>query len=864
MAPQDDWWKADKAVTPGQPIITKRANPNADLERQKLAAETTKTQAEATEAQHKVASLDAQDPKSAKIEKELQSDNVISSINQARTLIHGGHATGNFFGTKGFQSIPVMGQNSSDLAASLSGIQGSVINDTIGQLKAMSPNGASGYGSLTETEADRLAASVAALQQTQSEASLMANLDRVEEHYRNAKALLNGEDPRDETVKRKYGLSTSLTPPGGAPPATGAPPSAPPPPPAPHPSGGGAPPNGVGAHYNPAFDSSLSSPESAEGAGFDHTGVKQVDDPALAGVRAQYLKMLGENRPAGEILGYLDSVGVKNPGALASAAAQIKFRQENPRVPLASYSTQQLDDRFVPTTTARQVLNAGGDTDVGAGVISAADALTAFNMARLTDDPNLTRAGIAEVQARHKKSALIGTVAGGALAGMTAEAGLARAGLTGGAGVFAPRLVAADAIYGGAANYGLHGDNATLGDAAKGAALGMAGGVGARTFLKGTAGALAPNGGRYSSVMADGVRPTIGQRFAGDGWVGNAANNTEQALQSIPVLGQMVKGARQGARDQWETAGYNRALREIPAVDDAGAVSATQKEALPAGTGPGGDAIAYTRKAFDGIYDKARSGMKFVPDQQYGQDFGQFQQKIMNSGVLDDTATAQLDKIIRTTVGSRLRNGELAGDAYKTAVSDLRKAIDRTGGKPELQAALKDYRSILDDAARRNSDPAAVALMDAADKGYAQFKPLKDAAAMAGSDPGRFTVTGLDSVERRTMGKTNAFLEGNTYLSDYLDAGRGLRDTLPNSGTADRGAALAVLGGAGYVNPVLPVAALGATIPYAPGVRNVVSAAMAPRNVPALNTLADVIRSRQGQLGAVGAPLAIDYLGGPP
>lgn len=148
---------------------------------------------------------DVQDPRKV-ITEDMNADHVIRSIKTARSQIGEGYDTGNVFGSKTFQKVPYLGQNSANLSATLSGLQGSVINDTIAQLKALSATGASGYGSLSETEAERLAAATAALQQTQDEASLNRNLDELEQHYRAARAILAGEDPRNPDVAAKYGM----------------------------------------------------------------------------------------------------------------------------------------------------------------------------------------------------------------------------------------------------------------------------------------------------------------------------------------------------------------------------------------------------------------------------------------------------------------------------------------------------------------------------------------------------------------------------------------------------------------------------------------------------------------------------------
>src|SRR3546814_12816084 len=95
---------------------------------------------------------------------------------------------------------------------------------------------------------------------------------------------------------------------------------------------------------------------------------------------------------------------------------------------------------------------------------------------------------------------------------------------------------------------------------------------------------------------------------------------------------------------------------------------------------------------------------------------------------------------------------------------------------------------------------------------------------MAGNETGRFTTSNLESVNRRDMGKTAAYREGNTLMSDYVNAGRNLKDTLPNSGTGERlqtGPLLggATLRGAPWLAPhgVLPSSMAATALPHAPG-----------------------------------------------
>lgn len=493
------------------------------------------------------------------------------------------------------------------------------------------------------------------------------------------------------------------------------------------------------------------------------------------------------------------------------------------------------DGAFGAFATAAGNQVAGGRLDEMSGAMNGPDAARAAQM------------GKDYLREKHPVASILGDIAGIYPMALTGAAMGFKAGLS------APRaILASDIATGAYTGSGENNENPFLGSVIGGAA-GFAGNkIG--TGVAGMFGrAISPTGGAMTSAYEQGVRPTIGQRFADKGIVGKAINTAEQALQSVPFVGAIPANARQAARDQWERGAFDRALSPL-------------NDRLPQGMEAGNDAFAYTRKAFDDAYDRARSGMQFIPDGPFASDFGTWQRGVTGSGLLDGESIKQVEKAITNTVGSRMRGGALTGDTYKKAVSDLGKTISQTS-KPEVKTALSDFRSILDAAARRNSNPDAVSLMDAADLGYSQFKPLKDAARMAGSEPGRFTPAGLASVERRTMGKTNAYLEGNTRMTDYLSAGQNLRDTLPNSGTGERlmtgqlAVGAPMMGGAAWLDPtgVLPAGIAAGTLPYAPVVRDVVSKAMAPRESPILKQIGDTIYNQRRLGGMFGAPLAITY-----
>lgn len=765
----------------------------------------------------------------AKLSASLSTDEALAGIARARQLISG-WSTG-----VGGQLLSNIGSTDArDLKTVLNTVASGVTLGKLSELKAQSAQGASGLGALSEREGELLRDSVAGLDQFQSEDGLLASLDAVERHYRNVLALTNGEDPTQADVQKKYGIVS--TTPDGKDTAVGiAGPQA----------GGG------GGTANP--------PEPGGGDGGNRLanvgttlgqgGYTLEADPTLAGLNAEVANRIGSGQSTQQVAEYIKGAGVDlRPETVASIDQWTKFIKANP-----SYRGAigvSLDKKAVPTGFLRDTLNSAAQSPLGTAAVTSADALTGFQLPRLTGNAALGRAGIDALSKQNPTAALGGALAGGIAAGAGLEGALGRAGI-GAAGALAPRLIASDAIYGGVAANGLDPDSG-IGGVIGGAALGAAGGVGARAAVRGVGGLVSPSGGDLPISYAGGSRPTIGQRFGREGALGQALNTTEQALMSVPGIGASVRTARQGARDAWETTGINNALREIGSE-------------LPQGVERGPDAMAFMRQQFSDAYDTARSGMQFLPDNEFQRDFGIWQQSVVNSGVLDGETRRQLNDIVANTVGTRMRSGALAGDSYKIAISDLGDAINRTSAKPELQQALREFRTILDNGARRNSDPAAVDLMDAADRGYSQYKPMRDASAMAGSEPGRFTPTALASVERRTKGKTASYVEGNTRLGDYVNEGMALRDTLPDSGTAGRALTFGAGTGAALNFAPTPLSAgVGAALgglsaATLPGVRNVVGAALAPRTSPALRTLGDIIRERQTALGYAGAPLALEY-----
>lgn len=568
------------------------------------------------------------------------------------------------------------------------------------------------------------------------------------------------------------------------------------------------------------------------------TGTRTVDS-GMGGIEAQYRQMLGENRPAGEIIKMLRDSGA-GPQTLMQAVQQIKYRRENPGVPLDKYSISTTME--VPISAAEQAITDIGSGAGGAYAIGAGQFLSGNTLDNLAGD----RGGLAVdvAQAGNPGAYGLGEFSGGMLAALTGEAGLARLGMASGFG----RGVAADAAMGAANGAGMADGGDRLTGAAQGGLAGTLGSIAGAGAMKGAGAIMSPSGGKLADLYASGVRPTPGQRFGGSGIVGRAVNATEEALQSLPVVGAAITGARQEARDQFQVGAFNEALKEVG-------------EELPKGMKAGTEPHRYAQGVFKRMYDTARSGMRVVADEQLANDLQNLAPDIQTLG---PAMQNKLKGIMANTI-----KDDLSGPAYKRAMSDLGKHISRhrsglTGEDQALADVLEGVRDSLDGAARRHSDPEAVQLLDAADAGYAKLVRIEEAASKRGGDAGTFSPTQFDSAVQKSSGgvRSKAYLRGDAAMQDYADQGKALVDRMPNSGTADRAlAATTVAGGAAYVEPTTLgiLATIGAA--YAPGVRKAMTGAMAPAG-PTRKAISQQLKKRARLAGRAGAAGAVASLPG--
>lgn len=611
-----------------------------------------------------------------------------------------------------------------------------------------------------------------------------------------------------------------------------------------------------------------------------NTGATQnVPDPALAGINEHVQGMLHAGTPDAEIRQYIQDRGVpieQIPGFNDVLA----WRQAHPGYQ-GNYRVE-LDKHLVPQSLTRQVMTNIGDSSAGAYTVAAGNMVTGQQLANIVGatggDAELAQRGIGEIRNRHPISSVAGDISGAALAyggiNAGARAGLnateriapsiyarlpawVRAGSTAGeaeaaaapfsqqaasnaalapTATFAPRAIASDAGIGA---------YESPGNRLEGAGVSAATGGAFRGTVNTAARAVSPTGGDLAPAYEEGVVPTLGQR------AGGIFNRTEQAFQSVPVLGGIQRSARTAAQDQWQLGGFNRALRNLP-----------DEPQLPAGTAPGTEPHAFAQDAFDKAYDRVHQRIRVVDDPQLQQDLTDIRQ---GATMLSDQSLSHFNRIIDNSVLRRLENsgGELSGEDLQQTLSEVRRTARSLRSNPtgdrELASQLDDLAGAIHDNATRHSPAEAISTLGNINRGYGMLVRIENAANRAGAgEPGEYTAKGLLNAERQQGGlRGRQFLAGDGLMTNYARAGMKLGSTVPDSGTFERAATVgSMAGAANFVSPYFAAPWAVDTLATLPGARNAVNFALRPNNA-AIRPFTDVLRAQLQARAGIGSTIGL-------
>lgn len=310
-------------------------------------------------------------------------------------------------------------------------------------------------------------------------------------------------------------------------------------------------------------------------------------------------------------------------------------------------------------------------------------------------------------------------------------------------------------------------------------------------------------------LAAKGVVTTPGMR------AGKFGQGLEERIAGTPFVGDSIKRARGKATEQWNRAELNEAIK------DAGG-----KE-LPK-TRTGRDAIFHTETEMKRAYD--RVNRKMVGDLDAPNPAGVTlrqslqQTKTLATQGLEPSAARTVNKIIDDQViGKFTGPGKASGETIKEIEETLRTEADlhRRGGYQDRKVAQaldqvqSDFSSML-----KHVNPQHALEKEGVDRGYAKFKTASRASRYSKKNEGTYTpAQKLRAIEARDRSKDKQrFASGTAHGQKQTEAIEAVMgNTIPDSGTAGRLAAMeAVTGGVGLAagHPLAALGVAGAPLAY--------------------------------------------------
>jgi len=378
-------------------------------------------------------------------------------------------------------------------------------------------------------------------------------------------------------------------------------------------------------------------------------------------------------------------------------------------------------------------------------------------------------------------------------------------------GIFGRAAVAGTKGAAEGAAYGFNTTDGTLGERAKAAGKGalLSGGLGAGGSAAGTFAARAIGGKPVSKnvqTLADaGVVMTPGQRNGGmRRWF------EDSVLGSLPVVKSVPGAAKQRGVDHLNVAAYNEVLDPLGSK-------------LSMDTAPGAEAIKSLQDTVYGAYGDAAKTLGLNLDDALQQGA----QSILDDAVANvgDANVPQLQAQVGKFT-NRIGDG-VSGDDLKGLLSDLRGEASKFAGSASANERsigdqLWSFHDEIDNALTRQNPVDNLDAFKNAREATARLKRVEDAAAR-GVDS-RFTPTQLwQAVNRNGYGQTTANrAAGEGRLYELANAAKAvLPDTVPNSGTPERVAGMAMLGGGaggmGMIDPTLGALSVTSLLGYIPG-----------------------------------------------
>lgn len=402
----------------------------------------------------------------------------------------------------------------------------------------------------------------------------------------------------------------------------------------------------------------------------------------------------------------------------------------------------------------------------------------------------------------------------------------------------------------GMANYSTPVDFAA--QKAKDIALGGAVGKGLGMVGGAAAGAISPRvTDSARKLMDEGMQLTPGQMFGG------MLKSLEDRATSIPIVGDMIRGAQGGSVSSLNTAAYNRVLSPLrEAGFETNTPSTVGREAVDSIT-------TQVKDAYNSLIPK----LTMKADSQLQGEISSLQ--AMAQQGLAPAQAQTFDRIVQNSVTRNFTpEGISSGKTLQGMLSDVRDAAKGYAADPsfegrQLGAALKTLDEHLQDALSR-SNPGQARQLASVNEAFANLARVQMAAAGQGAPGGVFTAAQLAAAVKSGdhSVRDNAYARGQALMQDLSDPAKEmLGASVGNSGTADRAMTAGALG-ALLANPLhaLNPVVLGAAVPalaYTGPAQKMINFAAQPRS-PQAQALADMLRRGTPQLAL---PLSGDAIG---
>jgi hypothetical protein len=282
------------------------------------------------------------------------------------------------------------------------------------------------------------------------------------------------------------------------------------------------------------------------------------------------------------------------------------------------------------------------------------------------------------------------------------------------------------------------------------------------------------------ALADEGVRLTPGQIMGG------VVKRLEDALQSYPIVGSLIRNSRERSLNDFQVAAANRALEPIG-----------EKVTGKVATGP--ELVEHVNSKIGAVFNRVLPQTTLAMDNGLAQDVKSIIADA--SGWLPTQELNQLQNIIRAQVMGKISTsgGQAPGELVQTMTSRLGGLAKdyRTGMGGEDKRMLGEYLSqakgAVEDAIIRQN-PHVAGELKQAKKAWSLYKRVEDAAARQGGEVGQFSPAQLEMAAKKGVTQfTKA--KGGAPLQDLATAAKKvLPSKVPDSGTPERTFALG-LGG---------------------------------------------------------------------